>query len=222
MKVLATIWFLLRWLLLVPLLGLILSSLTVFGIVFAVQTVVSESTAKAMEGYVAIGSIVISLPLSVWLSWRLLIGSERMSKAQVEEESRKFIHRLLHPDLAAVESHFGFPLPEALRKLYSDQTELMRGNFNVAQNPEADEGGRWAIAFYQPADEEAISTTWPGLEAYFAFADDGCGNGYVIDPKEKDPPVLFHDHETGELTLVCPSVSEFMLWPRMEYRERSD
>ena len=43
-------------------------------------------------------------------------------------------------------------------------------------------------------------------------------NGYLIDPKEEDPAVLFHDHETGELSRVCDRFTEFMRWPRLEVK----
>jgi hypothetical protein len=72
------------------------------------------------------------------------------------------------------------------------------------------------VAYYQPADAETVRESWPGLEKYFAFANDGCGNEYLIKPGDDDPPVLFHDHETGELTRVSDHFSEFMQWPRLE------
>jgi hypothetical protein len=44
---------------------------------------------------------------------------------------------------------------------------------------------------------------------------EGCGNEYLIDPREDNPPVLFHDHETGELSRLCDRFSEFKDWPRL-------
>lgn len=101
--------------------------------------------------------------------------------------------------------------------LYDNREELLRTNFGVAPLPDAAPEHRWSIAFYCPADHESTSEeTWPGLERYFAFADDGFGNGYLIDPRHADPAVLFHEHDTGELSRVCDRFTEFMTWPRFE------
>lgn len=92
----------------------------------------------------------------------------------------------------------------------------MRSNFEIMKSIDAPEGERWYIANYEPADEASVEYSWPGIEKYFAFADDGSGNGYIIDPKETDPPVLFHDHETGEIVRVCDHFTDFMRWPRFK------
>jgi hypothetical protein len=67
-----------------------------------------------------------------------------------------------------------------------------------------------------PADLNSVKDAWPGTERFFSFANDGCGNGYFIDPTLDDPEVLLHDHESGELTPVAGRLSEFMKWPRVE------
>jgi hypothetical protein len=162
---------------------------------------------------IAIIGVFICLPVFLLLAWKWLT---RPSKRKLEEYSREFMHRLQNPDFAAVEKHFGHPLPDCLRALYHNTQELMRDNFEVAASADAPAEKRWFIAFYEPADAQAVQDTWPGLEKYFVFADDGSGNGYVIDPKETDPAVLFHDHETGEISPVCKHFSDFMKWPRLE------
>ncbi|WP_442482748.1 SMI1/KNR4 family protein [Aeoliella sp. SH292] len=156
--------------------------------------------------------IYIALPVSILLARDWL---ERPSKQQLHEHARRFQHRLHHPDFAAVQAHFGRPLPSCVESLYRDQQELNRTDFDVAAVLDAAEQNRWYIAFYQPADGESVSFAWPDVEKYFAFADDGFGNGYLIDPAESDPEVLFHDHETGELSRVCDRFTEFMQWPRL-------
>ncbi len=137
-------------------------------------------------------------------------------KEEASRYSRRCKERLQHPDFAAVERHFGHPLPACVQTLYANQQELMRGDFLVAASIDAAPETRWYIGFYMPADEESLRDAWPGLEKYFAFADDGSGDRYLIDPKEEDPPVLFHDHETGEISHVCDQFTEFMKWPRFK------
>lgn len=163
---------------------------------------------------VIIGIGVVTLAVSIAL---LLLRDRLIQPAREElaEYSRQFTERLQNPDLPAVEEFFGNPLPPSVQLLYADREELSRHDFEVSAAPDADSARRWYVAFYQPADRESARETWPGLEQYFAFANDGCGNEYLIDPREDNPPVLFHDHETGELSRVCDHFSEFMEWPRL-------
>lgn len=166
--------------------------------------------------------VVVLLGIFIALPVALLFARDwltRPSKKKIETYSRQFIHRLQHPDFAAVAKHFGHPLPECVRALYADKEELMRSNFAIAASVAVPEEERWYVADYQPADGPSVQDTWPGLEKYFAFSDDGTGNRYLIDPAESDPPVLFHDHETGELSRVCDHFTEFMRWPRMKVKE---
>ncbi len=162
---------------------------------------------------VVIIAIFIGVPVALL---RVRDWFRRPSKKTIEEDSRRFTERLQHPDFAAVEKHFGHSLPACLQALYADRQELLRGPFEVAAVPDAKPDHRWHVAFYQPADGQSVREMWPGSENYFAFADDGCGNGYLVDPKDDDPPVLFHDHETGELSRVCDRFTEFMRWPRLD------
>jgi hypothetical protein len=127
---------------------------------------------------------------------------------------QKSLHRLQTPDFAAVERHFGHPLPECLLALHADKQELMRSDFFVARTEDDADNECWEIAYYQPVDERSVRNPSPGREGYFAFAIDGIGNDYLIDPKEDDPAVLFRDDVTGEVTGVCDRFTEFMKWPR--------
>jgi len=163
--------------------------------------------------------VIFMIGLFVGLPVALLLARDRLgrpSRKKLEQYSRKFNQRLQAPDFPALERHFGCPLPQAVRALYENKPEVRRSDFQVSADaqPAADEC--WYLAFYQPADEENVRDAWPGTEQYFAFADDGCGNGYLINPREADPPVLFHDHETGELSRVCDHFTEFMSWPRRQ------
>jgi hypothetical protein len=157
-----------------------------------------------------VSATFIALPLAIlFLRNRLA----RPSRKELDDYSRRFEERLANPDFAALEKQFGHPLPAALRALYLDPQERIRDNFEIAPTG-APCSKRWPIAYYQPADAESLRNMWPGTEEMFAFADDGCGNGYLVDPRLSDPPVFFHDHETGELEPVCDRLSEFMRWPR--------
>ena len=151
----------------------------------------------------------------LWLMDKLF--RRPMSKAEVEEQSRRFRQRLLAPDFPAAEAHFRAVLPDALKRLYADENELLRSDKGEFEVLIVDKNGvtePWYVAIYVPIDAQSLKETWPGCEAYLAFADDGCGNGYLIKPGTADPPVVFHDHESGEVVEVSPSLSAFLAAPK--------
>lgn len=135
---------------------------------------------------------------------------------QTKMHLHQFKERMLNPDFKSFEDHFGHAVPPALYDLYRNKEMLLRNNFHVAPTTETPDCLSHHIAFYEPCDKDTINTTWPGLEHYFRFADDGCGNCYLIDPKQDNPAVLFFAHETGELSEICRSLAEFLLWPRKD------
>lgn len=156
--------------------------------------------------------------LGLWIADR--IRYPKLMPEQRAEHARRFRERLHNPNFELLEAHYACEFPAALKALYANAEELNRGDFEVAESPDASEDKRWYIAFYEPADAEALAHQWLGTEQYFEFANDGCGNGYMIDPSLPDPEVLFHDHETGEFTPVCDSLANFLSWPRIEIPAR--
>jgi len=135
-------------------------------------------------------------------------------KQKVNASSKLFAERLKKPDFGGLEQHFGCAFPPGIKALYASQEEILKENFEVAASQDGHQEKVWSIAFYQPADLEHIREAWPDTKEVFEFANDGCGNGYTIDPKLDDPPVMFFDHETGEWETVAGSFSEFMALTR--------
>lgn len=165
----------------------------------------------------AVLSMLFLLAILIGLPAGLLLLRDRWfgrSRSAVDEASQEFLRRLKSPDLEAVETHFGSPLPACVRELYSNQDELLRADFVVSPKPGAPRNQRWYIAYYNPADAESVRDGGKTDERLFAFANDGSGNEYLIDPTQADPEVRFLDHETGELAPVCERFTEFMRWPR--------
>lgn len=58
--------------------------------------------------------------------------------------------------------------------------------------------------------KEGLSDGPPGTEIYFAFAEDDCGNVYLVNPHEDDPVVYFPDHELNGPESLKVSLSEFL------------
>jgi hypothetical protein len=138
----------------------------------------------------------------------------KLLKNKVKKISQNYRERLLNPDIEAVEQYFGHALPEAIYHLYRNKEELLKKDYLTASKIQASGYLMYHIAFYEPCDKQTVLMTWPGLEKYFRFADDGCGNCYLIDPVLKNPPVIFYDHETTEKTEICNSLNDFIRWPR--------
>ena len=172
-----------------------------------------------MDTVATVAAIVAWFVLMIGIAALLLRLIDRyrypkISTEEIAEQSRGFMRRLENPDFESVERHFGRPFPKWIRSLYLNKDEIIRNEFEVAPCAESPQAERWYVAFYLPADNEGLKYPWPGCEKLFAFASDGCGNYYLCDPTTDDPPVLFHDHETGEISRVCEHFSEFLSWPR--------
>jgi hypothetical protein len=163
---------------------------------------------------VLVGIFIILPFLILWIRDKLFSRPPTPEEAQANAE--RFQKRLASPDLDAVAKHFDCRLPHALRDLYNNPKELALSDVEVLP---PDGGDPIYICFYNPADADSLQSPWPGCEKHFAFADDGCGNELLVDPTLDDPPVLWHDHETGEIETVAPSMSEFMKWKRQPTEE---
>lgn len=58
--------------------------------------------------------------------------------------------------------------------------------------------------------DENMSIVWPGTEGFFPFANDGCGNRYIVNPHEADPVVYFYDHEVHKRESLNVTLSQFL------------
>jgi hypothetical protein len=165
--------------------------------------------------------ILLGLPLLiVWLNDKIFHRSP--SKAKREEYSRRFEQRLLNPDFPAVEACVGCKLPDEVKKLYANKDEICQENFEVVLRQKEDSGGIWTVAFYLPADMEEMGDLSQDGNKLFPFANDGCGNEYLIDPRASGSEVVFHDHETGEFTRLGVNLTEFLSAPRKNSTWRLD
>jgi len=144
------------------------------------------------------------------------LSGRRRKKGSGKGASRPFADRLSNPDFDGLEKHFGHPLPPGLRALYANRQEISSEEIEISGMDAAGKEMAWHIAFYQPADLENVQEAWPDTKDVFEFANDGCGNGYTIDPRLDDPPVMFYDHETGEWEQVAESFSRFMAMKRRQ------
>jgi hypothetical protein len=141
------------------------------------------------------------------------------SKEQMAVSAKHFKGRLLNPDIQSLEKHFTHPLPSDIKALYKNRQEILSRDFEVVGK---DAGGAervWCVAYCQPADLENVRDAWPDTKQVFEFANDGCGNGYTIDQRLENPPVMFYDHETGAWEKVAANFTQFMAMPRRKPKD---
>jgi hypothetical protein len=141
--------------------------------------------------------------------WQFHEGSSGKNKA-AEELFRK---RQLNPDFEAFRQHFGCEPPQALKSLFAEP-ELFTNDkdiFEIAVPSETGQEKRWFVAWIDAIDKEHLkSRNWPGTEGFYAFANNGAGDQYLIDPKQEDPEVFYYEHETGKKKSVGVTLSQFV------------
>ena len=138
----------------------------------------------------------------------------------MNNDDAEHLTQLLRPDFAAVERHFGHPVPEALRRLYSDAQELARPPFRVVVERAGSEPSGIFVQTYTPIDHNTL-LPFAGFERFIEFADNGSGDVmYFIDPTESDPEVCVYvmDGPCGLPHTLYPqgfTLSEFLAVPRL-------
>ena len=176
---------------------------------FASQTIFywfnMTDTIESIFFVLAVVVFVIVLPF-FWLRHH---RHARQSKEKLlrQEQRTKFEHRQLNPDYAAFASHYGCEPPPPLRRLYEDRQNVLDENFDVVLSPR----DIHFIAWFEPMDGQE----WPDVEGFYSFANDGCGNPFLIDPRDSDPEVFFRDHEIGERESLGVRLSEFLAAKRL-------
>ena len=136
----------------------------------------------------------------VWL-WRKIRAP--FEKRKRDDHIRKFDERLRSPDFASIEDHFGTSLPTTLKDFYASDLVMKGCDFSIDDED-------WSIVFFEPLDADSLRESWTGCDRFVSIANDGCGNEYVFDPYDDPYPILFQDHETGELDVVTQSLDEFV------------
>lgn len=171
-----------------------------------------------METFLGISAIILTclviIGLAVFILWIIdAVMGIRKSPKEIAKDTKRFVERLKNPDFDVIETHFCHSFPKDLKLLYKNEKEILRDEFELAPLLDSPDSERYYIAFYEPADMGSVVDFDGGK--YFTFANDGCGNCYIIDPILDDPPVRFYDHETGDIDKVCDKLSEFMNWKRI-------
>ena len=152
-------------------------------------------------GLVAVGFAVLS-----WLASR----AQRKQRVEGSLVAERFRKRMESPDLAGLERQIGRPLSPSLRALYADR-ELVISKDIVLAVPNPLEGSKDSyIAWFEPADAEALRSPRQGGDGLFPFANNGAGDQFLVDPKQADPEVVYYLHETAEKMSLGIPLSAFI------------
>jgi len=75
-----------------------------------------------------ISGLFIILPILIlWLKDKVF--HRKPTPEQTKEHGRRFKERLLSPDYASLEAHYGHVLPKLLKDLYANHKEILRSDF---------------------------------------------------------------------------------------------
>ena len=66
------------------------------------------------------------------------------------------------------------------------------------------------VAWFEPADPEAVSFLPSVCEGLLPVADNGAGDRFLIDPRQSDPELFYFTHEDDALESTGVRLSEFL------------
>ena len=153
-------------------------------------------------------TLTIVVAIALLIAFNTFFRSRQAKReAELQAYGERFKHRQVQPDFAAFTERYGCEVPPELRLLVSDSAWMRESEFNV-QLPSSPDP--YYVAWFDPMDDEHMSVIWPGTEGFYPFANDGCGNSYLVNPRNSHLEVSFYDHEAGERELLSASLSEFL------------
>jgi hypothetical protein len=106
--------------------------------------------------------------------------------------------------LAELEQRLGLTLPRGFRDVAVDGDQ--RSGPLSTDGPFV--GLRPFLIWNLRARDDVQPAPWN--RDYFVVGHDGCGNAHLVDVRQQAAPVVFHDHETGELLEVADSYEAFL------------
>lgn len=150
-------------------------------------------------GIVAVIAIAV---ITCWLWDRVTLGPNK------PESQEEYNRRLLNPDFAALERHFGCTIPQAIRDLYADSELILKKDLLIRSGNE-----EFEIDYFTPADVEGAESWWPAEQRKFILADTGFGDPYYVELSLTQPnplPVYVLYHDGGDTFKVTDSLEEFV------------
>ena len=168
------------------------------------QTRIIMQAVQVMSDFQAT-ALVVGLIVGFFTVLTLRQKKFKKSRRATSEDFRK---RQCNPDFEAYRRYFGCEPPAALKQLFNDP-ELFSNDRDMFEIEVS--GKKWFVAWIDAIDEEHLkSCQWPGTQGFYAFANNGAGDQYLIDPKQEDPEVFYYEPETGKKKSVGVALSQFV------------
>src|SRR5438552_8882217 len=146
-------------------------------------------------------AVALTVSLIV-LGSALVFILEHRAKVHRREDSRRYEQSLDNPAFDVLEQHFKHPLPASLKKLYSNKDLIHKTDILVAVPNPIEKEKECHIAFFEPATAPHAASPSPSCEGLFAFANNGAGDQFLVDPRQADPEVIYYLHDTGEKNAI--------------------
>jgi hypothetical protein len=157
--------------------------------------------------------IVFSIPIALF-AYSLLTRKRSMRK-RLSENNSLIREALLNPSFSEVEKILERPIPPSLKKLYQREDIICATDFYFLDPIEDD--AAWSIRSFLPLNPETVRHRWPCCPDACFFAETGFCFYYVqLDSNPLTPaPVFVLNCNTGEITKVSESLTDFLNWPRI-------
>lgn len=147
---------------------------------------------ETLKTIAAIATMFVGIPVVIMTLIDRLTTAKY--KPPTDEELAKMKTDLLDPDWAAMESHFGSPPLDSLKKLYQDQQLLVREEFEL---PWPSAGESYYIAAFLPMRQSTLSDYDAPL-GQLPIATDGSGGTYFFHWTEDHVSFRGHDDDVPE------------------------
>ncbi len=148
--------------------------------------------------------------LKKWLRAR---GERKQKEEDARRESAARLEaELLNPQFGVIEDVYGKPISKSLRALYENTGELRKSYIEKVINGKP--ADQWIfISCYWPLNRAHVDGQWLQDGKHYAFAGDGSGSEWVVDPTDDEGEIWFFEHETQELKPTGVTMAQFQSLP---------
>lgn len=187
--------------------------------------ILAPPTRSSIDG-AAVAVLCLVGSIIVLTAYWLLQGPISFLDLPTSEEAlamrEEYSKRLLSPRFGELEARLGGPVPDELRRLYSNHGLLLGSDISFADPASSeDRDAASFISEFHPAEKETLDDyPWSVEQGCFPFAGDGMGNYYLVSWRAGPDgrcPVYFYCHDAGDetdvVTRIADSLVEFLNRP---------
>jgi len=142
--------------------------------------------------------------------FEIMTERRQAKEAARKEYEERFLAELVSPDFDVIEELYCKPISASLRELYKNKEELQKSCISkvIKDQPE----DQWIfICYYNPLNRKRIDEQWLKDGIHLAFAGDGSGSEYVVDPTDDQGVISFFDHESEVLKPTGVTIKQYLV-----------